>query len=251
MYTVREVSERAGISIRALRHYDTIGLLSATCTTSAGYRLYDDEALARLQQILLFRELEFPLKEIRAILDSPDFDRNEALDQQIRLLELRKERLSGLIELARSMKEGKTKGSNVKFDAFDTGRIDEYAKTAKARWGDTAAYREFERKSAGRTRKDERAMAEDMMDIFRRFGEIKEADPSGSEARALARELQAFITAHYYRCTDEIFLSLASMYADGGEFTANIDAAGGEGTARFASDAIRAMLESASRGRVQ
>ena len=86
MKTVKEVSRLSGVSVRTLHHYDAIGLLKPTRVTEAGYRLYDDTALARLQAILLFRELQFPLKEIKAILDSPNFDQQEALAQQIRIL---------------------------------------------------------------------------------------------------------------------------------------------------------------------
>ena len=85
MMTVHEVSQISGVSIRALHHYDKIGLLPATEVTDAGYRMYDDTALERLQQILFFKELQFSLKDIKAILDSPDFDRNKALEQQIHL----------------------------------------------------------------------------------------------------------------------------------------------------------------------
>lgn len=85
MMTVHEVSQISGVSIRALHHYDKIGLLPATKVTDAGYRMYDDTALERLQQILFFKELQFSLKDIKAILDSPDFDRNKALEQQIHL----------------------------------------------------------------------------------------------------------------------------------------------------------------------
>ena len=88
MRTVKEVSRLTGVSVRTLHHYDAIGLLKPTEVTRAGYRLYDDTALSRLQSILLFRELQFPLKEIKAILDSPDFDPEEALTQQIKLLEM-------------------------------------------------------------------------------------------------------------------------------------------------------------------
>ena len=92
MLTVHQVSELAGVSIRTLQYYDSIGLLPASDYTEAGYRLYDDAALERLQQIMLFRELEFPLQEIREIISSPDFDRAKALEQQISLLKLKKER---------------------------------------------------------------------------------------------------------------------------------------------------------------
>jgi DNA-binding transcriptional MerR regulator len=107
MMTVHEVSEISGVSIRTLHHYDKIGLLPATKVTDAGYRLYDEVALERLQHILLFRELEFSLKEIKDILNSSDFDRNKALGQQIKLLELRKEHIQNLIDLARGIKGSK------------------------------------------------------------------------------------------------------------------------------------------------
>ena len=93
MKTVHEVSAQTGVSIRTLQYYDKIGLLSPSMRTEAGYRLYDETALERLQQILLFRELEFSLDEIRTILNAPDFDREKALTQQIELLTMKKERL--------------------------------------------------------------------------------------------------------------------------------------------------------------
>ena len=98
MMTVNEVSKLTGVSARTLHYYDTIGLLKPAQMTESGYRLYDDAALERLQSILLFRELQFPLKEIRNILDSPNFDRNKALDQQITLLRMKKEHIENLID---------------------------------------------------------------------------------------------------------------------------------------------------------
>ena len=96
MKTVKEVSRITGVSVRTLHHYDAIGLLKPTQITEAGYRLYDDTALERMQQILLFRELEFSLKEISEMIDAPDFDKNKALDQQIELLLMKKEHLEHL-----------------------------------------------------------------------------------------------------------------------------------------------------------
>ncbi len=103
MQTVHGVSQLAGISVRALHHYDAIGLLKPATVTEAGYRLYDDAALAKLQTIFLFRELQFPLKEIKKMVDNPNFDRDKALAQQIRLLELQAKRLAELISLAREI----------------------------------------------------------------------------------------------------------------------------------------------------
>ncbi len=102
--TVKQVSKLTGVSVRTLQYYDDIGLLSPSERTEAGYRLYEEAQLATLQEILLFRELEFPLKDIKAILDNPAYDKERALHQQIELLTLKKERLEGLIRLAEELK---------------------------------------------------------------------------------------------------------------------------------------------------
>ena len=240
MMTVHEVSKISGVSIRALHHYDHIGLLPATEVTEAGYRLYDEAALERLQHILLFKALEFPLKDIKVILDSPDFDKSKALEQQIHLLELRKEHLQNLIDLARGIKAIGVK--HMSFEAFDTRKIDEYAERAKASWGSTDAYKEYEKKSAGRTEETQQKLNVEMMNIFAEFGKIKDMAPDCEEAVALARKLQDHITEHYYTCTDKILLGLGAMYAGGGDITTNIDKVGGEGTAVFACEAIKAMI---------
>lgn len=241
MMTVHEVSKISGVSIRALHHYDKIGLLPATEVTKAGYRLYDDKALERLQHILLFKELEFSLKEIKDILDSPGFDRSKALEHQIQLLELRKEHLQNLIDLAWGIKTIGVK--NMSFEAFDTKKIDEYAAKAKASWGQTDAYKEYEQKSEGRTKEVQQKLNIEMMDIFAQFGKIKDQKPDSEEAIGLAKKLQDHITENYYTCTNEILQSLGEMYAGGGDFTDNIDKVGGTGTAVFASEAIKALCK--------
>ena len=240
MMTVHEVSKISGVSIRALHHYDRIGLLPATEVTQAGYRLYDEAALERLQHILLFKALEFSLKDIKGILDSPDFDRSKALEQQIHLLEMRKEHLQNLIDLARGIKAIGVK--HMSFEAFDTRKIDEYAAQAKASWGTTDAYKEYEQRAAGRTKEAQQKLNVEMMNIFAEFGKIKELSPESEEAIALAKKLQDHITEHYYTCTDKILLGLGAMYSGGGDFTTNIDKVGGEGTAVFACEAIKAMV---------
>lgn len=240
MMTVHEVSKKSGVSIRALHHYDHIGLLPATEVTEAKYRLYDETALERLQYILLFKELKFSLKDIKEILDSPDFDRSKALEQQIQLLELQKEHLENLIDLARGIKRIGVK--NMSFDAFDTKKMDEYAAQAKASWGKTDAYKEFEKKAEGRSKETQQKLNVQMMNIFAEFGKIRDKTPDSAEAIALAKKLQDYITENYYTCTDEIFQGLGAMYADGGDFTSNIDKVGGEGTAVFVNEAIKSMI---------
>ena len=236
MLTVQKVSRLTGVSIRTLQYYDRIGLLHPTEYSDAGYRLYDDAALETLQQILLFRELEFPLKDIRKIIESPDFDRGKALEQQIELLTLTKEHIENLIDLARGIKLMGVR--HLKFDAFDTKKIDEYAARAKASWGNTPAYKEFEEKSKGRTKEQDRDISLGLMEIFAEFGAIRATDPASEEAQALVKKLQDYITDNFYTCTNEILNGLGKMYSGGGEFTKNIDNYGGEGTAEFAHQAI-------------
>lgn len=235
MRTVKEVSRISGISVRTLHYYDTIGLLHPTAVTDAGYRLYDDAVLARLQSILLFRELQFPLKEIKMILDSPQFDADTALSQQIRLLELQRDHLDQLIGFAREIQQG---GSRMVFGAFDNTTTEQYKAEVKAKWGNTAAYHVSQQK-------DPSAMAEAgerLLVLLAEFGPMRNGDPTAPQAVAKVRGLQAFITDHFYTCTDEILKGLGSMYTADERFRKNIDQAGGEGTAVFVQRAIEAVL---------
>lgn len=237
MKTVKEVSQITGVSVRTLHHYDAIGLLPPTRVTEAGYRLYDEDALKRLHTILLFRELQFPLKDIKEILDSPGFDPMDALEQQIGLLELQRKHLDGLISHARQIL--KTGVMEMNFSAFDTTEMDKYAAQAKEKWGQTDAYREFTRKTAGQTKAQMQASGDGLMDIFRQFGTIRHLSPASGEAQTLTAKLQGFITGHYYTCTKQILQSLGQMYIAGGSMTENIDKAGGTGTAEFVHQAIK------------
>ena len=124
------------------------------------------------------------------------------------------------------------------FSTFDRSRQDAYAAEAKKRWGNSDAYREFERKTVGQSREQQNAAGEGLMEIFARMGQIRTADPASPEAQALVQALQDYITAHYYTCTKPILKGLGLMYIAGDEMTANIDAAGGQGTAQFAHEAI-------------
>ena len=236
MKTVKEVSTLTGVSVRTLHHYDAIGLLKPTRVTDAGYRLYDDTALRRLQTILLFRELQFPLKEIKGILDSPEFDPKDALEQQIHLLELQRQHLDALISHARNIQM--TGVTLMDFSPFDRSELEEYTAQAKAKWGKTEAYKEFEQKTAGQTPAQMQDAGDALMDIFAQIGAIRHTSPASEEAQGLVAKLQGFITDHYYTCTKQILLGLGQMYIAGDSMTENIDKAGGEGTAEFTHQAI-------------
>lgn len=234
MKTVNEVSKIAGVSVRTLHHYDAIGLLKPSQVTDAGYRLYDDAALSRLQNILLFRELQFPLKEIKAILDRPGFDPSEALTQQIRLLELQYKHIGELISFAREIQKKGVK--TMDFQVFDKSEIEQYKAEAKAKWGKTKEYQEYEkREKAGQ---DFSEASNQLMALFGEIGTLKALQPSAEAVQEKIGALQRFITENYYSCSNEVLCGLGRMYTEDERFQQNIDRAGGDGTAEFVRDAI-------------
>lgn len=231
MKTVKEVAKISGVSVRTLHHYDAIGLLHPTRVTDAGYRLYDNGALAKLQAILLLRQLQFPLKQIKEILDAPGFEPVDALEDQIKLLELQREHLGRLISYARQIQERGV--FSMDFKAFDRSKMDQYAAEVKEKWGKTEAYREYEQKS-----KDKQPNAEALMELFAEIGTVRHLDPASEEAQDKVSKVQSFITANFYNCTKQILQGLGQMYVADERFRENIDRAGGAGTAEFVSKAI-------------
>lgn len=236
MKTVNQVSKTTGVSVRTLHHYDAIGLLHPTEVTEAGYRLYDEDALERLYLILVYRELGFSLKEIGKLLDAPDFDRNRVLQHQIELLQKQKEKIENRISFATYLKQTGVKYMD--FKDFDQKKIDEYSAQAKTLWGKSDAYKEYEKKSQGRSNETSKALGDDLMALFTEVGTLRQNAPDSEIVQNWVKRLQAFITEHYYTCTKPILRSLGQMYAGGGNMTENIDAAGGEGTGAFARQAI-------------
>lgn len=232
MKTVKAVSKIAGISVRTLQYYDHIGLLSPATRSEAGYRLYSDDDMRRLQRILLLRELDFPLKSIIEIMK----DGFLSIDEQIEILELKKARLENLISLAKKIKV--SGGDYMDFNAFNDEKIENYSKRAKELWGKTEAYKEFESKQKGRSQDDFKLINQQLMIIFREFADIKQRGPESKEAQTLVKKLQDFITTNYYACTNEILAGLGKLYASNSEFSKNIDEFAGEGAAEFAGKAI-------------
>lgn len=241
MKTVHEVSEISGVSIRALHYYDSIGLLKPAAITDAGYRLYSEKELKRLQSILFFRELEFSLGEIKKILDEPSFDEKAALKEQIKLLEMRKKRIDELISLAKkTLKQGVTE---MDFSPFDKSELKKYAAEAKEKWGQTKEFREFEKRKEKRSDDDEAEIEKGMEKIFADFGKFKNLEPSDSRVQDCAARLQNYITENYYPCSKEIFACLGKMYAQDERFEKNIDKIGGNETASFVSRAIEIFCD--------
>ena len=186
-----------------------------------------------MQEILFYRELDFPLKDIQRILSSPHYDKERALMEQKELLRLKKERLERLIDAI----DGAMKGENV-MKAFDKSKMDQYMEQAKERWGKSEAWQEYEKKSAGRTAETEKDLSEQLMEFFARFGALRGEEPGSEAVQETVAALQQFITDHYYTCTKEILRSLGMMDAAVGSMKDNIGARGGVGTAELAGAAI-------------
>ncbi len=236
LMSVHEVAELTGITARTLHYYDEIGLLKPTKVTDAGYRMYDGTALSRLQSVLLFRELEFPLKEIKSILDSPDFDQSEVIAQQIKLLELQYKHIGELITFTREIQK---KGvAAMSFDVFDKSEIEKYEAEVKAKWGNTKAYQEYKQKDIARNGGSYSKIANELLTMFSELGGLKHLTPNSDEVQKKISELQKFITDNYYVCTNEILSGLGEMYVCDERFKNNIDKAGGDGTADFVGQAI-------------
>ena len=234
--TLSEVCSVLEVSRRAVQGYENAGLVSATGKNKYGHLLYDEEAQRRIKQIRLLQQLGFRVKEIKEIIDAPNFDREKALEQQIELLTLKKEHLENLIDFAREIK---TIGVNkMDFTVFDTKKIDEYSKRAKEQWGDTPEYHEYEEKAKNMTEVQQKDVINSFMLIFAEFGKLKDQEAASDIVQMQVKKLQDFIPEHYYKCSKEILSGLGKMYACGGEFTENINRYGGEGTAEFTAKAI-------------
>lgn len=239
--SVSEMAKLSGVSVRTLHYYDELGLLRPEeVSPDTGYRWYGEQALRRLQQILFYRELDFSLKDIQTILTAPNHDPRQALERQRTLLELKRQRLNRLLGLLDDNLKGER---TMEFTPFDSRELDEtraaYAAEAKERWGNTAAWRESQEKELGRSDGQQTAVNEQMEELFRRFADARGGDAAGEAAQTLVAQWQAFVSAHYYQCTNEILVGLGQMYTADERFRTNLDRYG-TGTAQFMADAIAA-----------
>ena len=239
MMTVHEVAALAGVSERTLRYYDRLGLLPPEMLSPAGYRLYGDADLRRLQQILFLRELEFPLKEIQPILEAEAMDRKQAVRQHRELLRLKKKRLQGLIDLCDRLLEGADDMSLNEFNQTELdNQRDAYADEVKQRWGETDAYRESRKRTDAYHKEDWAVIKAESDAILSDFAALVGHSPVSPEVRAVLDRWCAHITKRYYPMTEEILAGLGQMYVADDRFRATLDGFGA-GTAELISQAIR------------
>lgn len=242
--TVKAVAELAGISVRTLHHYDEIGLLKPAGQSAAGYRLYSREDLERLQQILFFRELEFSLKEIAAILGSPGFDRRQALLAHREALLQRKARIERLIAtvdrtLTAMEREDAPMDTREEmkelFDGFDPG---EYEEEARQRWGGSREFQESAERTRRYTRQDWQRIAAEAGEIYGSIARLMDRDPGDPAVQEWVGRWHKHISQWYYDCSLEVFRGLGEMYVQDERFTRNIDKTK-PGLARFLRDAMQ------------
>ena len=207
--TIGKAAKTAGVTIRTLRHYEAKGLLMRSGKSGSGYSLYDEEDLARLQQILFYRELDFSIEQIKRMMINPNFNRHSALKNHAELLRMKRDRLNDLIGLAEDMMKG---DKMMSFKEFDKTEIDnarkEYSKEAEERWGGTAEYAESHRRTKKYTKADWQRISVDSGRIFNGF-----------------------------KCTDEILAGLGAAYSTDERFMKNIDRFG-EGLSKYMGSAI-------------
>lgn len=244
MKRVKEVAELTGISVRTLHYYDEIGLLTPA-TTETGYRLYSNDDLEKLQQILFFRALDFSLKKIKTILEEPGFDRMEALNYQKEILHEKKRRLDKMITMIdktiQNVKGEKTMTDQERFAGFDFSQ-NPYEQEARERYGDEAINRS-KKKINSLSKEEKNALGHSFDSIYKRLANLRNGSPEADEAQKAIHDWYEFLNGNVgYHYTLEAFEGLGQMYVDDERFTKNIDQYG-EGLALFMREAMKVYAD--------
>ena len=244
-YQVKDVARLAGVSVRTLHHYDAIGLLVPGNRTAAGYRLYTDADLFRLQQILIGRELGLPLEDIRRSLDDPRFDRRTVLlDQRERLRDRARqaEAMIRAIDVALSALDGGRKQGEMNmerlFEGFNPSQYDE---EARQKWGDSDAFVESQTRTRRYSAEDWKALAAEQAAVYAAAYAAQQAGQASADAAVMdiAERHRLTIDRWFYPCSHGMHRGLASMYESDERFRQSIDKHG-EGLTSFLAEAIRA-----------
>ncbi len=243
-YTVGEVAELSGVSVRSLHHYHEIGLLMPTVRSPAGYRLYSPDDLRRLQQILLYRELDFRLEEIADMLASPDAGTDDHLRRQHALLRARQDRTAALIGAIESEIEARKMGISLtpeeQLEIFGTDKIEEHAAEAEQRWGNTEAWQQSRRRTAAYTKEDWIAIKAEA-DGF--AAAIRAGEPTdGQVAMDLAEAHRSHLSRWFYDCGYDMHCGLAELYIADPRYMASYDEIE-SGFSQYVHDAIMANAD--------
>lgn len=246
--TVHEVADLTGITIRTLHYYDEIGLLKPTMVTDSKYRLYTDDDLSRLQEILFFREVGFALKEIKSLLASPNYDRTEALKRHLDILQVQKERIDDLISLVKTEIAGNHVPSFAPFSDTKVLELKEkYRSEVLKRWGDTESFKEYEATFLSQPKEDQRNQLERFRsvskDTFEKLALFQNQSPACQEVQQIVKEWQQYISESFYKCDNQILLYLGQLYISDERFSNYINGFGSGNLASFFGEAIKVFCE--------
>jgi DNA-binding transcriptional MerR regulator len=213
----------ARVSVRTLHHYDQIGLLKPSARTEAGYRLYREPDLLRLQQILFFKELDMPLDEVRHILDDPGFDQVTALENHRQSLRGRMERLARLLKtidrtIDRLRENDMTLTDEELYEGFTTEQIERYKREAREMY-DPALVEESERRVKKMSRAEWKAIGAEGEAVTTGLAALADRDPGDPEVQALIARHHGWIE-NFYPCSAEIYRGLGRGYVEHPEFRA-------------------------------
>ncbi len=247
-HSVGQVARLTGVTVRTLHHYDAIGLLSPSERTAAGYRRYTEADLDRLRTIIGYRELDFPLDRIAAMLDDPNTDVVSHMRRQHAMLTKRARSIQRMIGALERLLEAHAMNYNLtpeeRKEVWGDFRPEDYEAEAQERWGETDAYRQSQNRTKNYTKDDWLAIKREGEEITQGLAALLTAGvPATSvEAMDLAEEHRQHISRWYYDCSYEIHRGLGQMYVDDPRFTATYEAAG-QGLARYLRDAIIANAD--------
>jgi DNA-binding transcriptional MerR regulator len=242
-YTVGEVARLAGVTVRTLHHYDDIGLLRPTGRTAGGYRVYGEDDLERLHEILVYRELDLPLDGIRGLMSASGLDRAAVLHGQLRQLVGQRRRLERVINAVEKAIRAEETGMNLTkeemFEVFGDFDPSEHEGEAERRWGETDAYQESARRTARYTKEDWLEIKAESEEIGRRWVEALRSgvDPTSEAAVDVAEAARLQIDRRFYPCPPEMHANLGEMYLADPRFTKTYEAMA-PGLAQFVRDAI-------------
>jgi len=243
-YTVGQLANLAGVSVRTLHHYDAIGLLSPSDRTAAGYRVYRHNDLEQLQQILLYRELDLPLDAIGRLTLDPAFDRRAALVAQRAELASRAKRMTAILAAIDAALDALSKGEPMNdtdmFEVFGDFDPNDHESEVTERWGDTDAYAESARRTARYTKDDWKRIKDEGATVTAELGVqlAKGAKPDDQAVQALVDRHREQISRWFYPCSIEMQVNLGEMYVADPRFAATYDNVR-PGLAVFLRDAIR------------
>jgi DNA-binding transcriptional MerR regulator len=252
-YSVGRVAALSGVTIRTLHHYDEIGLLSPSERSAAGYRIYEESDLERLQQILFYRELGFTLEEISTIVSDPHTDALGHLRRQRKLLSERIKRLSVMIDAIDYEMETRTMDIPLtpeeRLEVFGKFRPEDYAQEAQQRWGETESYKESQRRVSSYQKEDWQRLKAEEQEVRARLQAAFTGGlaPDSEEAMAAAEAHRQHISRWFYECTYDIHRGLTDMYVSDERFRSNYDTHT-PGLASFIREAAHANAERTQKG---